>query len=464
MPCMKGVFPQKISIFALSRVFKVKLEPSWFAVKKSNQPEISDSRNVLVKAALGWQIRVLSFALFVGVIAFLILGLITAAKNIGSRNQSNTELARVNELSRMALRVKFLVAELNAWQTAYAFDIVRGAPQALLETAPARIGFLNSSRALSYQLSLLGAMSEVLTFPEREQLVQARSGFQEFMYVNTNIIQMFRSGDPQLIRQASEMVMDRGTEILQRLNASASALASKIAGRAQVEANFRQATDRVLFTQLIWFFGVALTGILVFSLIVWSFWQQRARLLQQLEQLAHTDGLTNLTNRRAWNEEFPQRLERARRNQQPLTVAMIDLDHFKRYNDTFGHLEGDGLLRQMGEVLRSSFRTNDFIARYGGEEFAVAFENCDIEQAKSLLERLRLGMPRGQTFSAGITQTDGNQAPEVVLDRSDKALYQAKQNGRDRVQISLNPSTASQSQTPGNVTLILEPQISLEND
>ena len=403
-----------------------------------------------MKARLSWQIRVFGFALFISVIAFLILGLITAANSIGSRNQSNADLAQVNELSRAALQAKFLAAQLNGSQTAYAFEIVRGSPQALLDTAPARVAFVQASRALNGQLSLLEARIEDFAFLERKQLRSARASFQAFSDLDGQIVQMYRSGNPALSKQASDLVLKREIELFNKLDTAITTLAAEIADRAESEAAKRQLTDRILFTRLILFFGVALAGILVFSLIVWNFWRQRAKLLQQLEKLAHTDSLTNLTNRRAWNEEFPQRLERAKRNQQPLTVAMIDLDHFKRFNDTYGHLEGDVLLREMAVVLRSNFRLNDFIARYGGEEFVVAFENCHLEQAGLLLERVQASMPLGQTFSAGITETDGTELPEMVLDRADKAMYLAKQNGRNRVQVSLN-----------NPTLILESKTSL---
>ncbi len=405
-----------------------------------------------MKVRVGWQIRALSFTLFLSVIAFLVLGLITAANNSVSRDQSNTELARVNELSRVALQAKSLAAELNGWQTAYAFEIIRGSQKALLDTSPARVKFLSSSRALSQQLSSLELRAEVLAVLEREQLRIARRRFQEFIALDQTIISMYRTGDAKLTQQASDLVLNSEIDLFKVLNVSITTLAENIAIRAESEAIQRQRTDQVLFTRLLWVFGFALAGILMFSTIAWNFWQQRTKLLQQLEELAHTDSLTNLTNRRAWNEEFPQRLERAKRNGQPITVAMIDLDHFKRFNDTRGHLEGDALLREMGVLLRSSFRVNDFIARYGGEEFVVAFENCDLEQAQVLLERLSTVIPYAQTFSAGITQTDGSEMPVVVLDRADKAMYSAKQNGRNQVFVS-----------PNNITLTLEPnQIILE--
>ncbi len=454
MPGVNDGFWQKPISMPRLNAFRVKLEKRWFVKTDPKQMtnELLDSRNPLVKVRVGWQIRALSFALFLSVIAFLVLGLVTAANSSVSRDQSNTELARVNELSRVALQAKSLAAELNGWQTAYAFEITRGSQKALLDSSPARVKFLNSSKALSQQLSSLELRAEVLPVLEREQLRTARRRFQEFIALDQTIIAMYRTGNPKLMQQASDLILNSEIDLFRVLNVSITTLAETIAIRAQTEAVQRQRTDQVLFTRLLWFFGFALAGILMFSLIAWNFWQQRAKLLQQLEELARTDSLTNLTNRRAWNEEFPQQLERAKRNGQPLTVAMIDLDHFKRFNDTRGHLEGDALLREMGVLLRGSFRVNDFIARYGGEEFVVAFENCDLEQAQVLLERLSTVIPYSQTFSAGITQTDGSEMPEVVLDRADKAMYTAKQNGRNQVCVS-----------PNNITLTLEPnQIILE--
>jgi diguanylate cyclase (GGDEF)-like protein len=445
---VKYEFWQKPMTIPQFDAFRVKLLPGWFAKTNPKQAtiELLNSRNLLVKVRVSWQIRAFSFALFFSVIVFLILGIITVADSIGSRNQSNTKLAEVNDLSRAALEAKSLAAELNGWQTAYAFEIARGSREALLDSSPARMQFLNSSRALSRQLSPLELRTQVLTDLERQQLITARRRFQEFIALDQTIIGMYRTGNADLKKQASGLVLKNEVDLFKALNVSITALAEGIATRAENEATQRLSTDQTLFARLLWFFGVALVGILMFSLIAWSFWQQRAKLLQQLEELARTDSLTNLTNRRAWNEEFPQQLERAKRNQQPLTVAMIDLDHFKRFNDTHGHLQGDALLREMGNALRGSFRVNDFIARYGGEEFVVAFENCDLEQAKVLLERLSTMTPHAQTFSAGITQTDGSEMPELVLDRADKAMYTAKQNGRNQVYVS-----------PNNITLALEP-------
>ena len=130
---------------------------------------------------------------------------------------------------------------------------------------------------------------------------------------------------------------------------------------------------------------------------------ERAALLSRLEAVARTDDLTGLRNRRAWEEELPRELARAERDGAPLSVAMLDLDHFKRFNDERGHQAGDRLLKQAAAAWAGRLRVIDVIARYGGEEFALAVPGCDLEDALALVESLRSATPGGQTCSAAPT-------------------------------------------------------------
>jgi diguanylate cyclase (GGDEF)-like protein/PAS domain S-box-containing protein len=160
---------------------------------------------------------------------------------------------------------------------------------------------------------------------------------------------------------------------------------------------------------------------------------QRADLLARLDELTRTDDLTGLPNRRAWDELLSHELAAARRHGQPLSVAMLDLDFFKRYNDQHGHLAGDRLLRHAATAWLQQLRATDILARWGGEEFALLLPGCDGEQAAALIERLRGTLPDQVTFSAGITTNDGSAHPRALLDAADQALYEAKANGRDRI-------------------------------
>jgi diguanylate cyclase (GGDEF)-like protein len=159
---------------------------------------------------------------------------------------------------------------------------------------------------------------------------------------------------------------------------------------------------------------------------------QRVALLTELETKARTDELTGLPNRRAWHEQLPRELSRAARAASPLAVAMLDLDHFKRYNDTRGHQAGDRLLKEVSGAWNGELRPTDLLARYGGEEFALALPECAPEEALVIVERLRGRTPDGQTCSAGIVTWDGSETAAELLGRADQALYQAKRAGRNQ--------------------------------
>ncbi len=162
----------------------------------------------------------------------------------------------------------------------------------------------------------------------------------------------------------------------------------------------------------------------------------RAALMDRLERMAHTDDLTGLINRRAWDLAVVREVARARRNDTPLAVAMLDLDRFKGYNDQHGHQAGDRVLREAASAWRSVLRETDLLARYGGEEFAVAFPNCEWEDSQQLVERLRQVTPAAQSCSAGLACWDGSETAEDLLGRADKALYEAKLAGRDRTVVA----------------------------
>jgi diguanylate cyclase (GGDEF)-like protein len=167
--------------------------------------------------------------------------------------------------------------------------------------------------------------------------------------------------------------------------------------------------------------------------------------LDLLEQRAHLDGLTELSNRTALTQRFQHEWDSCLRHNKPLAVMIIDLDHFKRINDHYGHAAGDEVLRQTASTLRNSFREADFIARYGGEEFVVLAPNCNIARAVSLSERLRTSISELQvafrtsrikvTSSIGIAQgcASSQATPAEALEQADLALYRAKGSGRNSV-------------------------------
>ena len=159
---------------------------------------------------------------------------------------------------------------------------------------------------------------------------------------------------------------------------------------------------------------------------------ERADLLAQAQELARTDALTGLANRRALEEELPREMSRLRREEHPLFLASLDLDGLKAYNDRAGHQAGDRLLREAAAAWGSSLRDFDCLARSGGDEFVLFFEAENREEAVAVVERLRNVTPGGVTCSAGLVVWDGAESWLELLERADRALYAAKQGGRDR--------------------------------
>ncbi len=170
-----------------------------------------------------------------------------------------------------------------------------------------------------------------------------------------------------------------------------------------------------------------------------------------LQQLSHFDGLTGIPNRRAFDERLDQEWRRAVRAHEPLAAVMIDVDHFKQYNDTHGHLAGDDCLRQIASAVADGLmRGGDFVARYGGEEFVGLISGVDGEGLAEVAEKLRAGVealqiPHGVspvspwvTISIGAASCRPMQEtpPPTLIEAADQQLYIAKQLGRNRIQTS----------------------------
>ena len=173
---------------------------------------------------------------------------------------------------------------------------------------------------------------------------------------------------------------------------------------------------------------------------------ERADLVALLEAQSRRDPLTGAANRRSWDEELERELARSRRSGNPLTVAIIDMDHFKTYNDTHGHLAGDVLLTDFVTAMRTELRSGDVIARWGGDEFALALPDCDLQRAHVIASRLLEVVPNGQTASIGVTQAGPEDTPRALVDRADRAVYLAKDGGRNQVRDDqLPPSPAPPS-------------------
>ena len=162
----------------------------------------------------------------------------------------------------------------------------------------------------------------------------------------------------------------------------------------------------------------------------------------KVENQAYIDGLTGVYNRNKFNELFTQELKRVQRYNEPLSIAIIDIDKFKTFNDTFGHLIGDEVLISMAQAVNNNVRETDTFARWGGEEFIIMFVNTPVEKAKIISETLKDKIEENKhqvagkiTASFGLTEYKDADTIKTIFKRCDDALYQAKANGRNRVEV-----------------------------
>ncbi|MBI3600900.1 MAG: diguanylate cyclase [Nitrospinae bacterium] len=173
---------------------------------------------------------------------------------------------------------------------------------------------------------------------------------------------------------------------------------------------------------------------------------EKARLMEKIEQMAITDELTGLYNHRFFVKSLEEEIERARRYNHHLSLMMSDIDHFKKYNDTYGHLKGDQVLKMVSGVLKEHTRKGDIVARYGGEEFAKVFVETEKGEAVNAVERMReavekfrldldeTGLGSTVTISIGIASFPGDaENMNDLIEKADNALYKAKGEGRNRV-------------------------------
>jgi diguanylate cyclase len=168
--------------------------------------------------------------------------------------------------------------------------------------------------------------------------------------------------------------------------------------------------------------------------------------LEKSQQEAQTDTLTSLINRRGLEKRLELERIRSRQNDSPFSIIMMDIDHFKRVNDTFGHLVGDSILRSFAHMIKDHLRKNDIAARYGGEEFLILLPETEIKGAEAVGQKIRKALSTKEwrlketgksigkiTVSMGISLYKFNEPEKSLIKRADDALYLAKNNGRDQI-------------------------------
>ena len=186
---------------------------------------------------------------------------------------------------------------------------------------------------------------------------------------------------------------------------------------------------------------------------------ERTEMMEKLQKLAITDGLTDLHNSRHFYTQVEQEIERSNRYNHPLALLLLDIDLFKDYNDTFGHLEGDKVLQEIGKIITACLRRMDTAYRYGGEEFTILLPETKAGEAITVAERIRTGISDLRftpvpgkrvsiTVSIGVTEYIRDEAISDFVQRADKAMYQSKREGRNRTSPLFGDKEVNQSILP----------------
>lgn len=298
--------------------------------------------------------------------------------------------------------------------------------------APEAAALRAAVRGLDTGLDEIGRLN--LSETERVRLAEARTVVAEMGALNSRMIDAVTRNDVSI-----ETAREFAGRLQQRLEAFDRSLAELVgAVRLRTVDAARSAQDLNLRSEyaLMALFGGMLVLSMLTGLLALRTLNANRALIDRMQRVAREDALTGAINRRGLDDVVPVEFARARRSGHPLTLVMIDLDHFKRYNDRRGHPAGDAVLRGAAQAWLKQLRPTDMLARYGGEEFTLLLPDTDAKQAEQLVDRLRAPVPDRQTFSAGIATWDGHETAAEILQRADAALLQAKKSGRNRTMIA----------------------------
>ncbi len=338
---------------------------------------------------------VLAFALLIG-------GVLLAVESMSVEDQMRTHYEDALALSHLALETQQASAQLRNDQ----LRMARALGQ-MAVLAPAR-----DAAQLQATVAALGVkLDEIGSFPlsadEAGRLAEIKDALKSIGDLNARFDEALQRDDRSVSTARELAALSE-----QRFEAFTNSLSALVgAVRMRTVAAARRADDLNLVARyaLIAFSAVTLAlGVLSILLTLRTLRENRS-LLGDMQQLAQEDPLTGAINRRGLEDAIPVEFSRAQRSEEPLAIVMIDLDHFKRYNDRRGHPAGDALLRGAAQAWRKQLRPTDMLVRYGGEEFTLVLPGTDADQAAQLVDRLRALVPDRQTFSAGIATWDGRE-------------------------------------------------------
>ena len=361
------------------------------------------------------------------VMVLVFAALVSSWVGLDAESRGRDAVAQAAQLERDVAQARALASRAAALQSEIALEALRG--ERLGEDNARVADYRATLQALHEGLERLHAAP--LASGERERLAAAQASIDRFVAIHGAAAPHLRAPSRVAKLQAVGALLDAARPVADEAVAHIRALERLVAARAAEAGEAADEAAQRARVLLIVFGGSSLLLALTLARTLGNTLARRAQLVGQLAELARVDALTGVFNRRVWDEELARGLERARRTGRRCSVGLVDLDHFKRYNDAYGHQRGDALLRAAAQAFATRLRGDDLIARFGGDEFAVLLHGCDLDQAIQLFERLQNMLPAGQTFSAGIADSEGREGAAQVLARADEALYRAKELGRN---------------------------------
>jgi len=362
-------------------------------------------------------------------VALMIGGVLLAIESLAVDDEMRKSYEEALALSQLAPEIKHSSAELRNWQA----RLARPPTQTPLLSPTPDIAALEGAMT-----GLAAKLDEIQNFrlsaDDQAQLTELKRRLAEVGNVNTLLLDA---------RRREGAGLDTAREIValsqQRSESFENALAELVSAvrlRTLAAAHRADHLNLVARYTLIGFsvvtFGLALLSVLLTLRTL----KENQAVLHRVKQIAREDPLTGAINRRGLEDVLPVEFSRAHRSGDPLTLVMIDLDHFKRYNDRRGHPAGDAVLRGSAQAWLKQLRPTDVLVRYGGEEFTLLLPGVDADHAGQMVDRLRAHVPDRQTFSAGIATWDGVEPATELLQRADQALLQAKKAGRNRSMVA----------------------------
>ncbi|HET9658174.1 MAG TPA: EAL domain-containing protein [Kineosporiaceae bacterium] len=369
-----------------------------------------------------------------------ILGSATA----GSLVSSQERLSRLACMRSAAQEVQYDFADFNGWQTAYAFDFTHHGPAAITDSAPSRRAFLDAIAAARRDLAKLRDVCGGRPVSDQALLASVSGGLDRFVETDDRIMRLYRAGDQASHGQADGLVMGQEIDVfnstVDRLNGFEADLAREQAAgiSSQTAEGTRIRWINGLLGGLVLVVGVTVSWFVARSIrrLVVELAEAQARLTHQ----ALHDSLTGLANRSLLNDHLALALARAQRAGTRVGVIFLDLDNFKKVNDSLGHTAGDELLVEVARRLAGVLRGSDLAARLGGDEFVVACDDVtDPHDVPAVVERVLTVLNRdvhlcGQTLplsaSMGVALSRPDSDADDLLRDADAAMYRAKRHGK----------------------------------